>query len=79
MASVFKLPTQREAATICRDLRDARATVAGYVADAADLDDDGRLAWDRADDRVTNLRAELDAALLNQLGVGLEQIREAIS
>lgn len=78
MASVFKLPTQRDAATICRDLREARATVAGYVANAADLDDDGRLAWDRADDRVSILRAELDATLLDQAGVGLEQIREAI-
>ncbi|WEK42950.1 MAG: hypothetical protein P0Y64_16655 [Candidatus Sphingomonas colombiensis] len=78
MATVLKLTPARDAATICRDLRDARASVDAFVSNAPNLNDDQLAAWDRLDDRIFALRAELDAMLLDQTGVSLGQIREAM-
>lgn len=78
MASVLKIGQTREVAAILRDLREASAENARFEKRRHVLDDDALTAWDRLDDRIIALRAELDALVLDRLGVGLDQIKEAI-
>lgn len=78
MATVLKLAHPRAVASILLDLRSVSAEIDRCCGLAKSLDDDDLAAWDRLDDRAAELRAELDAAMLEYAGVGLDQIREAI-
>lgn len=78
MASVLKLDPQREAAAILRDIRAAMASDAAFQKRRHSLTDAEVDDWCKAADRIDELRAELDATVLETLGVGLDQIKEAI-